>query len=235
MRRSLLRFPHKCFPSFPTSDLSAPVLNFIAGAAVPAKSGKLMDNVNPATGLVTTTIPRSEEADANAAVSAAAAAAAVWSRTSLAERAALLRRVADIVEADLSNFAAHETRYSGKPLKLSKNVDVPRAVANLRFFATFAEAHSPNAYYPTDGPAGSGLPAVNLTERSPLGVVALVTPWNLPIYLLSWKVAPAIMCGNAIVAKPSEMTPSTAQLLAQAFHQAGAPPGLFNVLHGFGQ
>ena len=114
-------------------------------------------------------------------------------------------------------------------------MDVPRAVANLRFFATFAEAHSPNAYYPTDGPAGSGLPAVNLTERSPLGVVALVTPWNLPIYLLSWKVAPAIMCGNAIVAKPSEMTPSTAQLLAQAFHQAGAPPGLFNVLHGFGQ
>ena len=217
------------------SLLSAPILNFINGAAVPAARGATLDIYNPATGEVATTIPRSSAEDVELAVSAAAAAASEWGATTLAQRAALLQRVADIVEQRKETFAALETRDSGKPLKLSMNVDIPRAVANLRFFADFAAtAQSASAYHPTDGVDGSGMAAVNLTQRSPLGVVSLVTPWNLPIYLLSWKVAPALMCGNTIVAKPSEITPSTASLLAEVFHEVGAPRGILNVVHGLG-
>jgi len=131
----------------------------------------------------------------------------------------------------MAQFVAAESEDSGKPLKLAGSVDIPRAIANLRFFAD-AAPFLPTAHHPSDG--GHGGEAMNVTSRSPLGVVGLITPWNLPLYLLSWKVAPAVVMGNAVVAKPSELTPSTASMMAEVFTEAGAPPGLVNVVQGLG-
>lgn len=159
-------------------------LNFIDGVERAALDGQTVDNVNPANLTVISKIPRSGQADVNEAVAAAAGAGAAWAATPLAARAAILERAANIIEADLTAFALAESLDSGKPLKLATHVDIPRAVANLRFFAA-AAAHHPTACHWTEGP---NLGAVNLTARAPVGVVGLVTPWNLPLYLLTWKV-----------------------------------------------
>ena len=201
--------------------------NSIAGRAVPAASGRTLDNINPATGQRIGTIPRSDAEDVAAAVEAAnQARAGSWGRSSAAERADLCDSVADAIEARLDEFAELESQDTGKPVSLAKRIDIPRAVSNFRFFAG-AVRHGATAMHEMSD-------AINYTLRRPLGVVGLITPWNLPLYLLTWKTAPALATGNAVIAKPSEMTPSTATALADVLVDIGAPAGCFNVVHGLG-
>jgi len=201
--------------------------NFIGGVFVDAASGATLENVNPATGAVIGTIPRSDAADVDAAVAAARSAGlGPWGRSSTVERAALLDRVADALEARLEALAAVESEDQGKPVSLARTVDIPRAVANFRFFAGAIRHKEEGAHHMAA--------AINYTVRKPVGVCALITPWNLPLYLLTWKVAPALAMGNTIVAKPSELTPRTATFLAEVLAEAGLPAGVFNLVHGLG-
>ena len=198
--------------------------NLIGGRFV--ESASTLDDVSPATGAVLARIPRSGAAEVDAAVAAARGAAAGWGATPAGDRAAVLERLADAVEARSGALAALESADTGKPVSLAARMDIPRAVANLRFFAgairhTATECH--------EGPG-----ALNYTTRRPVGVAGLITPWNLPLYLLTWKVAPALAAGNAIVAKPSELSPLTAHALAELAVEVGLPPGVLNVVHGLG-
>ena len=201
-------------------------LNAVNGVLVPAQDGRWLEDLAPATGQVIARVPRSAKADVDAAVAAAKAALPAWAKTPVAERAALLDRVADLLEARLDEAAALESRDTGKPLALATSLDIPRAISNLRFFADLVRTKTDDASMMAD--------ALNYTHRAPAGVCALITPWNLPLYLLSWKTAPALAMGNTIVAKPSELTPLTASLLADLLQEAGCPPGVFNLVHGLG-
>ncbi len=201
--------------------------NHIDGKARPAASGSVLDDFGPATGKVVATLPDSREEDVDAAVAAARGAfEGAWGRTSALERADLCDAVADAIEADLDRFAELESLDTGKPIHTARTIDIPRAVANFRFFAGAVRHDSTGAHRMAD--------AINYTVRKPLGVVGLITPWNLPLYLLSWKTAPALATGNTVVAKPSEMTPMTASALADVLRDVGAPAGVFNVVHGTG-
>jgi aminomuconate-semialdehyde/2-hydroxymuconate-6-semialdehyde dehydrogenase len=200
--------------------------NHIAGADRAARSGATLDNIDPATGQVIGTIPDSDAADVADAVDAAVQARTTWSGWSVAERADLCDAVADALEARLDELAVLESQDTGKPVSLARRIDIPRAVANFRFFAGAVRHSHTGAHEMAD--------AINYTLRRPLGVVGLITPWNLPLYLLSWKTAPALATGNTIVAKPSELTPQTAAALANILTEVGAPPGVFNVVHGLG-
>ena len=155
-----------------------------------------------------------------------------WGRMSVPERSRLLQKVADRIDQRFDEFVAAEIADTGKPYSQASTLDVPRAGANFRNFARLAES-LPNESYITPTPDGQD--ALNYSLRKPLGVVAVISPWNLPLLLMSWKLAPALVCGNTIVAKPSEVTPNTATLLAQVFHETGFPPGVFNLIHGFGE
>jgi aminomuconate-semialdehyde/2-hydroxymuconate-6-semialdehyde dehydrogenase len=201
--------------------------NFIAGRFEAPRSGQYLDDINPATEEVIAHIPDSDERDIDDAVQAAKQAFPAWSRTPAAERSKLLLTLADLIEQNLEELARTEAMDSGKPLSLAKMLDIPRAVANFRFFAT-AILHASSDAHITDAAA------INYTLRQPLGVVGLISPWNLPLYLLSWKIAPAIAAGNACVAKPSEMTPLTANRLAELSLEAGIPAGVINIVHGPG-
>ncbi|MDP6200264.1 MAG: aldehyde dehydrogenase, partial [Candidatus Poseidonia sp.] len=203
-----------------------PVLNFINGSFVEATSKRTIDDVNPATGECITTIPRSGADDVQAAVDAALVATPAWASTSLEERIAWLHTIADALEEQTETIAQLESLDTGKPITLARNVDAARSVANFRFFADFV-AQQPEQTFNDHG-------AINYVQRSPVGCVGLITPWNLPLYLLSWKVAPALLMGNTIVAKPSELTPLTANLLAQTMQAVGLPNGVFNLIHGYG-
>ncbi|RAP57584.1 aldehyde dehydrogenase [Oleiagrimonas sp. MCCC 1A03011] len=205
-------------PSFP---------HLIDGRLVEAASGRWRDVHEPATGRVYARCADGDAADVERAVAAATAAAADWGHRPTGERAALLRRMADLVEQRVDAFAAAESRDSGKPVKLARHVDIPRAVANLRFFASAVETWDGTSH------AMPGQ-AINVTLRQPLGVVACISPWNLPLYLFTWKIAPALACGNAVVAKPSEITPCTATMLAEVALEAGLPAGVLNIVHGEG-
>jgi aminomuconate-semialdehyde/2-hydroxymuconate-6-semialdehyde dehydrogenase len=200
----------------------------LGGEDVPPRSGAYLDDLDPASGEVVARVPRSAAPDIDRAVGAARGALdGSWGRLSTTERADLLDEVADHIERDLDTFAEAETQDTGKPIHTSRSLDIPRAIANFRFFAG-AVRHSETGFHEMAGGA------FNYTLRRPLGVVALITPWNLPLYLLSWKVAPALATGNAVVAKPSELTPVTASMLADVFRAVGAPPGAYNVVHGTG-
>ncbi len=201
--------------------------NCIAGNFQPARSGATLDNRSSVTGGVLCTIPRSDETDVADAVDAARAARlGEWSTWSVSQRADLLEAVADVMESRLEEIAAVESRDTGKPFRLAATVDVPRAISNFRFFASAVRQHH-DGFHEMDG-------ALNYTLRRPVGTVGLITPWNLPLYLLSWKTAPALAMGNTIVAKPSEITPMTATVLAEILHEVGLPPGVFNLVHGLG-
>ncbi len=202
--------------------------NFIDGQFVEPIDGKYLDNVEPATGKIYSRVPDSGSRDVELAVAAAAKAFPGWSRTAAADRSRILLRIADLIERDLEKFALAESVDTGKPLSLARTLDIPRAASNFRFFAT-AILHTENEAHVTDGVA------FNYTLRLPLGVVGLISPWNLPLYLLSWKIAPALACGNCAVAKPSELTPMTAYLLGEVCREAGLPNGVLNVVHGSGQ
>ena len=201
--------------------------NFIGGAFVPPRSGAYFDDIEPATGDVIADIPDSDEADVDDAVRAAKAAFAGWSRTPAEQRSRVLLKLADLIEQNLEELARTESRDNGKPLSLATRLDIPRAVANFRFFAT-AILHQSSEAHATDSTA------LNYTLRQPAGVAGLISPWNLPLYLLSWKIAPALASGNSCVAKPSELTPLTAHRLAGLSLEAGLPAGVMNIVHGTG-
>ncbi|HET7433373.1 MAG TPA: aldehyde dehydrogenase [Thermoanaerobaculia bacterium] len=202
--------------------------NFIGGLFVPPKSGTYIDDVEPATGEVIADIPDSDAADIDAAVQAAKRAFPAWSKTPAAERSRLLLKLADLIEQNLDDLAKLESRDNGKTVSLAKRLDIPRSVANFRFFAT-AILHDATDAHITDAPS-----ALNYTLRTPIGVAGLISPWNLPLYLLSWKIAPAIATGNTCVAKPSELTPLTANRLGELANEAGIPAGVINIVHGYG-
>jgi len=201
------------------------IANFVGGAFVPTENH--LDDVNPATEEVIARIPDSDARDVDAAVEAARGAFPAWSRTPAAERSRLLLALADLIEKNLDELARLESIDNGKTVSLARRLDIPRAVANFRFFAT-AILHQASEAHVTDAAA------LNYTLRQPLGVAGLISPWNLPLYLLSWKIAPAIAAGNTCVAKPSELTPLTANRLAELSLEAGIPPGVINIVHGLG-
>lgn len=203
------------------------IQNYIGGELVPAKSGATLENIEPAKGKVYGTIPDSDAADVQLAFEAAELAFPEWSKTPREERSRLMLKVADLIDQNLDRLAAAESKDNGKPLKLAKRVDIPRASANFRFFAT-AILHESSDFHQTDEEA------INMTMRSPLGVVGCISPWNLPLYLFTWKIAPAIAAGNTVVAKPSEITPMTAYLLSELCIEAGLAKGVLNIVHGLG-
>ena len=186
-----------------------------------------MEKFSPTTATPVAQVPDGDEHDVTLAVEAAAKAFPGWSRTPAATRSRILLAIADAIEARLDELALAESIDTGKPVSLARSLDIPRAVANFRFFAT-AILHTATEAHATD------YAALNYTLRRPLGVAGLISPWNLPLYLLSWKIAPALATGNTAVAKPSELTPTTASLLAESLADAGLPPGVLNVVHGLG-
>ena len=201
--------------------------NYIGGNLIAPLSGKFIDNINPANGEVYGQIPDSNEKDIEAAVHAAQKAFPVWSVTPVEERFKILNRIAELIDANLAELALTETNDNGKPLWLSKNVDIPRASANFRFFATGIMHFATESHNMEDK-------AINYTLRQPVGIVGCISPWNLPLYLFTWKIAPAIAAGNCVLAKPSEVTPVTAYLLSKICKEAGLPDGVLNIIHGTG-
>jgi aminomuconate-semialdehyde/2-hydroxymuconate-6-semialdehyde dehydrogenase len=201
--------------------------NFIGGNFIGPLSGNFIDNINPATGEVTGQIPESNGKDVDAAVSAARSAWPQWSITSPEERFKILNRIAELIDENADLLAEAETNDNGKPLWLSKKVDIPRASANFRFFATGILHFSTESHNMEDK-------AVNYTLRQPIGIVGCISPWNLPLYLFTWKIAPALAAGNCVLAKPSEVTPVTSFLLAKICKEAGLPGGVLNIVHGTG-
>jgi aminomuconate-semialdehyde/2-hydroxymuconate-6-semialdehyde dehydrogenase len=205
------------------------ILNHIAGRAVPALAtpDAWLECTEPATGRVYARLPDSGPADIDAAVAAAREAFPAWSRTPASDRSRILRQVAGLLERDRDRLALAESVDTGKPLSLAHRLDIPRAAANFAFFADAATQVSTDAH-----PMGDA--ALNYTLRPPLGVVGCISPWNLPLYLLTWKIAPALAAGNTVVAKPSEVTPMSAYLLGELLHEAGVPAGVVNLVHGRG-
>ncbi len=210
-------------------DLSVPkhIANYIGGQLVAPATGKYIDNVNPATGEVYSYIPDSTAEDVEAAVKAAKLAFPSWSTTSAETRFKILNRIAELIDENLDALALAETNDNGKPLWLSKRVDIPRASSNFRFFATGLMHFATESHNMENG-------TVNYTLRQPIGVVGCISPWNLPLYLFTWKIAPAIAAGNCVVSKPSEVTPMTGYLLSLICKEAGLPDGVLNILHGNG-
>ena len=203
------------------------IRNFIDGEFVEPRTGKYLDNIEPATGKVYSQVPDSDGGDVDRAVTAAEKAFPEWSKKSAAERSQILVRIADLIDCDLDKLARAESIDTGKPLSLARGLDIPRAASNFRFFAT-AILHTENEAHVTDDVA------FNYTLRQPRGVAGLISPWNLPLYLVSWKIAPAIAVGNTAIVKPSELTPMTAFLLCEIMEEAGLPDGVVNVVHGTG-
>src|SRR5690625_1826029 len=201
--------------------------NLIDGQLQPPADGHYLDIPEPATGTVFARCPASGKADVAAAVEAAKRAAPGWAATPTAERARLINRLSDLLEARLEDFVRAESRDSGKPLALARKVDIPRAVSNLRYFAAAVTTWDSQSHAMEAG-------AINYTLRQPLGVVGCISPWNLPLYLFTWKIAPALATGNAVVAKPSEVTPVTAFMLSELAVEAELPPGVLNIVHGTG-
>ncbi|WP_339605953.1 aldehyde dehydrogenase [uncultured Roseivirga sp.] len=203
------------------------ILNYINGQLVEPVSKSYLENIDPSRGKVYGEIPDSDERDVQLATQAAKVAFPIWAATPREERSRLMLKVADLIDANLEKLAKAESKDNGKPVKLATRVDVPRASSNFRFFAT-AILHENTEAHQTDGLA------FNYTERSPVGVAGCISPWNLPLYLFTWKIAPALAAGNTVVAKPSEITPMTAFLLSELCIEAGLPKGVLNIVHGLG-
>ena len=200
--------------------------NYIGGQFLTHSGGQWMDNLEPASGSQICRIPLSSASDVDAAVGAARAAQPAWGALSHSERADWLDRIADALEARYEEIAALESRDTGKPISLAREVDAHRSVSNFRFFAEILREHEEEVFEMAS--------ATNYVVNKPVGVGALITPWNLPLYLLSWKVAPAIGMGNTVVCKPSELTPLTADLMMRVIDEVGLPAGVVNLVHGDG-
>ncbi|MEQ9270199.1 2-hydroxymuconic semialdehyde dehydrogenase [Marinobacter salarius] len=206
--------------------------NFINGCYCDSSSGKTFDNINPCTGELIGKVHEASAKDVDRAVRAARKALyGPWGKMTDMERGAILHRVADGIEARFDEFLAAECADTGKPYKLASHIDIPRGAANFRLFAD-AVANFATEAFQTPTPDGQG--AFNVAVRKPKGVIAVISPWNLPLLLMTWKVGPALASGNTVVVKPSEETPLTTSLLGEVMNDAGVPPGVFNVVNGFG-
>ncbi len=203
------------------------IKNYIGGALIDPVRGAYLDNYNPADGKVYSLVPDSDERDVAQAVTAAKVAFANWSIMPAHQRSLILQKLADLIDRDLDKLALAESIDNGKPVKQAEALDIPRASANIRFFAT-AILHVESEAHLTDNDA------INYTTRTPMGVVGCISPWNLPLYLFTWKIAPALAAGNTVVAKPSELTPMTAFLFSRLCIEAGLPAGVLNIVHGLG-
>lgn len=203
------------------------IQNYIGGEFTEPLSKQYIDNINPATGEKYGQIPNSNAEDVDAAVKAAQKAFPSWSVSTAESRFKILNRIAELIDENLDVLALAETTDNGKPLSLSKRVDIPRASSNFLFFATSIMHFSTESHMMEDK-------AINYTMRQPVGIVGCISPWNLPLYLFSWKIAPALAAGNCVIAKPSEVTPLTSFLLAKICKEAGLPDGVLNILHGDG-
>ncbi len=201
--------------------------NYIDGQFAKPINGQYLDCHDPSTGHIYAKVPDSTNEDLEQAIHAAKNAFPSWSQLPIDERSHILMKVADLIESNLDHLAACESLDNGKPVRLARTVDIPRAAANFRFFASAIVNESTQAHV-------METVAVNYTRRVPLGIVGCISPWNLPLYLLTWKVAPALATGNCVIAKPSEITPYTAYLLCSILKDAGMPPGVLNILHGNG-
>jgi aminomuconate-semialdehyde/2-hydroxymuconate-6-semialdehyde dehydrogenase len=202
------------------------ILNYINGELKPSQSNEFIDNISPRTGKIYSKITRSNSNDVKLAIESAKQAFSSWSILPTIERAKILNRIADLIEEKLPELAKAETIDNGKPISLSSTVDIPRSAYNFRFFASLIQHFQSESY--------SSLNTIDVEIKTPLGVVGCISPWNLPLYLLTWKIAPAIAAGNCVIAKPSEITPMTAYLLSKICIDAGLPPGVLNIVHGFG-
>jgi aminomuconate-semialdehyde/2-hydroxymuconate-6-semialdehyde dehydrogenase len=203
------------------------ISNYINGKLIEPVSKSYIDNINPAEGKVYSLIPDSDERDVALAAESAQDAFENWSSMPVDKRAAILQRIADLITRDLEKLALAESVDQGKPVKLARTLDIPRAAANMSFFSS-ASMHFSSEAHITDSQA------VNYTLRTPIGVVGCISPWNLPLYLFTWKIAPALAAGCTVVAKPSELTPMTAFLFSQLCIEAGLPAGVLNIVHGLG-
>lgn len=203
------------------------IKNYINGALVAPLSNQYIDNYNPATGEVYSYVPDSDERDVALAVAAAEKAFAKWSVTPVEERSRLLLRVAESIDRNRDKLALAESIDNGKPVWLAKSVDIPRASSNFHFFATAIIHFASEAHLMADT-------AINYTLRNPIGIAGCISPWNLPLYLFTWKIAPALAAGNCVIGKPSEITPMTAYMLSELCIEAGTPPGVLNIVHGYG-
>jgi aminomuconate-semialdehyde/2-hydroxymuconate-6-semialdehyde dehydrogenase len=203
------------------------IKNYINGELLFPISDSYIDNYEPATGEVYSFIPDSDERDINCAVEEAMKAFPSWSVTPAEERSKILMKIAGLIEKNLDKLAIAESIDNGKPVSLAKSVDIPRAIKNFEFFATAIIHFASEAYILEDK-------VINYTLRNPIGVVGAISPWNLPLYLFTWKIAPALAVGNCVVAKPSEITPMTAYMLSELCIEAGLPAGVLNIVHGYG-
>lgn len=204
------------------------IQNYINGEFVNPIQNNWLDNYNPAIGEIYGQIPNSTKEDVENAYQVAASAFLKWSQTSLDDKSKILLKIADLIEENLVEFAKAESIDNGKPLSLAMEIDIPRAANNFRFFGNAITQFSSESH------ESVGLNAINFTLRQPIGVVGCISPWNLPLYLFTWKIAPVIAAGNCVVAKPSEITPMTAYLLGEICTKAGLPNGVLNIVHGLG-
>jgi aminomuconate-semialdehyde/2-hydroxymuconate-6-semialdehyde dehydrogenase len=203
------------------------ILNYINGTLSAPVSDSYMDNYDPSIGQVYSLCPDSDERDVEAAVQAAAKAFPAWSNMPAEKRSRIMLRLSELMEKNLEKLAEAECVDQGKPLWLARNGEMPRAVSNIRFFGTAIEHFASESH-------AMGDHAINYTLRTPIGVVGCISPWNLPLYLFTWKIAPALAAGNCVVAKPSEITPMSAYLFSELCIEAGLPAGVLNIVHGLG-
>ena len=204
------------------------IKNYINGNFQNPIQNNWIDNYNPSNGEIYGQIPNSSKEDVENAYKAAKSAFPSWSQTTLEERSRILIKISELLEANLQRFAEAESKDNGKPVSLAKTVDIPRAASNFRFFGNAI------TQFASESHESVGQQAINYTLRQPIGVVGCISPWNLPLYLFTWKIAPAIAAGNCVVAKPSEVTPMTAFLLGEICNDAGLPKGVLNIVHGLG-
>jgi len=203
------------------------IKNYINGELIEPIGKQYIDNYNPAIGKVYSLIPDSDERDVQLATEAALKAFPSWSVTPKDERSRIMLKISELIEKNLERFAIAESIDNGKPISLARMVDIPRAAANFHFYATAILHYASESHSMEDT-------AINYTVRTPVGVAGCISPWNLPLYLFTWKIAPAIASGNCVVAKPSEVTPMTAFLLSELCIEAGLPKGVLNIIHGYG-
>lgn len=206
--------------------------HFIDGAYTRGTSGRTFENRSPIDGSLVSVVHEASQADVDAAVRAARAAlAGPWGRMTVQERVDILYKVADGITHRFDEFLAAEIADTGKPQSLASHIDIPRGAANFKIFADVVK-NVPSEFFAMATPDGAG--ALNYAVRGPKGVIGVISPWNLPLLLMTWKVGPALACGNTVVVKPSEETPTTTALLGEVMNEAGVPPGVYNVVHGFG-
>lgn len=203
------------------------IANYINGRLIEPKSKNYINNYNPATGEIYSLIPDSNDDDVNSAIESAKSAFPYWSKLKNSERSQWLEKISNEIHNQLDELALAESIDNGKPLKLAKAVDIPRARDNFKFYASAIQHFASESHHTTEG-------MINFTLRKPVGVAGCISPWNLPLYLFTWKIAPALAAGNTVVAKPSEITPMTAYLLSEICHKIGLPAGVLNIVHGLG-